>query len=128
MKKYATIMLIEDDAICQVLTKSQLLKQALAQQVITATNGQEGLDYLLANQASPVEKPWPELILLDLNMPVMDGFEFLAHFAELDLPNKPLVVILTSSIDARDMEKVRQFQVGGYLLKPFTPEKLLSIL
>lgn len=54
--------------------------------------------------------------------------EFLEQFIELDLTNKPLVVMLTSSNAPRDLEKVQQFKVAGYLLKPFTPQKLMSIL
>ena len=128
MKKYSTIFLIDDDTICNMLTKLQIQNQAITEQVIIATNGKEGLDYLTTHHPSSTDKPWPELILLDINMPIMDGFDFLEQFTALELTNRPLVVMLTSSNDPRDMEKARQFKVAGYLLKPFTPEKLMSIL
>lgn len=73
MKKYATILLIDDDIISNMLTRIHIQKQAIAEQVIIATNGQEGLDYLTTNSPSPSDKTWPELILLDNHMPVMDG-------------------------------------------------------
>jgi CheY-like chemotaxis protein len=128
MKKCATILLIDDDMISNMLTRIHIQDLAIAEQVIIATNGQQGIDYLTNNSPSSTDKTWPELILLDINMPIMDGFEFLEQFIELDLTNKPLVVILTTSNDSRDMEKGHQFNVAGYLPKPFAPHKLMSIL
>ncbi|MES2731289.1 MAG: response regulator [Bacteroidota bacterium] len=121
MKKLKNILLIDDDSISNILTKLHLQRLDITEEVQIVTNGQEGLDYL-KKQCSP------ELILLDINMPVMDGFEFLEQFVDLPLTDKPIIVMYTSSSDPKDIKKAESFHVAGYINKPFTREKLYAIL
>ena len=89
-------------------------------------NGQEALDSLTAiiNKGGDI----PQLILLDLNMPVMDGWEFLEEFTKTNPPKEITIYILTSSIDPRDLKRAKQFnRVSNYVIKPITIENLESI-
>lgn len=83
----------------------------------TFCNGKKTLEYLAEN----AERGEAHLILLDLNMPVMDGWEFLEALDEFDFPVPVYVVIVTSSIDAADREKARSFpHIIDYVEKPIS--------
>ena len=71
-----------------------------------------------------------DVILLDLNMPVMDGFTFLEAFQRLKLPRKDAVniIIVTSSDDARDRERAKEMGITRYLTKPLSEANLISAL
>ena len=72
----------------------------------------------------------PDLIFLDINMPVMDGFQFLEALEKIPyLHKKPMkIVMLTSSNANKDIEKAKKFNIDGYIVKPLSPEKLNLIL
>lgn len=79
-----TVLLVEDDAICAFLCKKILESIGLAKQVYSATNGKEALE--IFNKCFSGEIGVPELILLDLNMPVVDGFQFIQAFKNCSFP------------------------------------------
>lgn len=101
---------------------------SIATEVQVVPNGLQALEYIKGKIASSLT--CPELILLDIKMPVMDGFEFLKHFSKLELKNKLQIVLilLTTSTHSKDLEKVKQYNVHGILNKPLTEEKLMAIL
>ncbi|MCO5949972.1 response regulator [Mucilaginibacter sp. RT5R15] len=71
----------------------------------------------------------PEVILLDLNMPVMDGWEFLDEFTKVPPAKKIIIYIVTSSIDPADVEKAKQYEaISQYIVKPVTVDNLKEIL
>lgn len=72
----------------------------------------------------------PELVLLDINMPIMDGFEFLEHLqTSVDLSSAPIkIVLVSSSMHFRDQAKAKQYPVFDYIQKPLTLEKLREYL
>jgi CheY-like chemotaxis protein len=121
------ILLIDDDEISNYLTEITIKEHGLALKVETALNGEEGLDKLKALIKDRNEEI-PILILLDIKMPVMDGFGFLEKFNELDLENKPTVVILTSSLNPKDMLLAKEFDIKGYLNKPLSADELRNLL
>jgi len=126
MKKLNGILLVDDDPTSCYLTKYIIDEMNVASAVYTAQGGQEALDFIraTASQASPPI----ELILLDINMPDMDGFEFLEVFQTLPQYRRSSVVMLTTSNNHRDLEKAKAYQVADYLNKPITEEKLSDIL
>jgi CheY-like chemotaxis protein len=128
MQKIKSVLLVDDDNINNFINERLIKKLAMTQQVNIAVNGEEALDFLKEKTANP--ELMPELILLDINMPVMDGFEFLREYAKLDIPNKDKVVItmLTTSTNPGDMEKFNKAQVASYINKPLTEPKLLEIM
>ncbi|MBX9852929.1 MAG: response regulator [Cytophagaceae bacterium] len=120
------ILLIEDDQVTNYINKKLINRINLLYQVDNCPNGFEGLNYMKNCLAS--NAPVPQLILLDINMPVMDGFEFLEEFQKLNLSEKVIIVMLTTSSHIRDMDKLFQSGNSHLIAKPLTEEKFISIL
>lgn len=111
-----TILLVDDDEVDVMTVKRAFAKANITNQVFVATNGVEALE-LLRRDAIP---PQRRLVLLDLNMPRMNGIEFLREVRK-DPALAPLtVVVLTTSNEDRDRVDAYQLNVAGYLLKPVT--------
>lgn len=125
------IMLIDDDAITNYIHERLLRRLDIAKKIKIASNGEEGLEYVEEN-CPHKEECCPNIIFLDLNMPVMDGFEFLSQFQKNlneDFKNKNIkIAILTSSNNSGDMKKIRDLGDFSFLVKPLTKEKLESVL
>jgi CheY-like chemotaxis protein len=122
------ILLIDDDDVNNFINTRLLKKLSVSDDIKISTNGEEGLKYLhyLIDHSAEL----PDLILLDINMPVMDGFEFLQRFTEIDLDQKrPVVVMLTTSSNEKDINQIGRYsQVAGFLNKPLTEDKIRSVL
>lgn len=132
MKKFKRILLVDDDETSNLLTTMVITDMDITEEVDVATNGEEALQYIINNckEASiSTERKCPGLILLDINMPIMDGFEFLeAYKKKFDLENKVPVVMLSSSSNKLDFEKAKALNVKGYIVKPLNEEKLQDAL
>lgn len=125
------ILCVDDDPITLMLCKMVIARSAFAQEIVTAQNGEEAINYFdeikLNNLGTDIVK-YPELIFLDLNMPVMGGWEFLDHFSQngyRELFSKTKVLVLSSTIDPKDIEKSKTYpMVIDFLSKPITKEML----
>ena len=106
------LLCIDDDVTTLMLIKMVTEKASFAKDVVTASNGKEALEYYhdLLKQPSGKQADYPQLIFLDLNMPVMNGWEFLDEFVRSIYPHFPetKVVILSSSANPVDKEKAKQ--------------------
>lgn len=125
-----TILFIDDDPITLMLCKMVIKKALFSNEIITAKNGEEALKYFdtlkQINSDSEFKKQ-PQLIFLDLNMPVMGGWEFLDSFSTADYSdyNHTKVIILSSTIDPEDLEKSKKYpMVIDFLSKPISKEML----
>ncbi len=120
MNRQVPILLVEDDMI-DVKTVQRAFKQnKIINPLYVTGNGEEALRFLRREEpyTDPAEAPFPGLILLDLNMPVMNGVEFLEVVkADERLKNIP-VVVLTTSRDETDLVETFNFSVAGYIIKP----------
>jgi CheY-like chemotaxis protein len=118
--------LIIDDSDPDLLYTQIVLDRAhVAEQVITCGGGQEALDLLQRSEGQEVD-----LILLDINMPEMDGFEFLQAYQKLHTPRqvRAVVVMLTSSPDPADRARAESFPcVRGYVVKPIDTASALRL-
>jgi CheY-like chemotaxis protein len=127
------VFCIDDDTVALMLYKIMLNKSLFCSEIITALNGQEALNYYsnLLNSASETEKSeYPRLIFLDLNMPVMGGWEFLDNFSNSFFKHfeETKVIVLSSTIDPEDFEKAKQYpMVIKSLSKPLTRDMLKYI-
>lgn len=116
-KKFSEILLVDDDGITNYITMNLLLEIDIADKITVQQSGQEALFYIKANWLPAPTKAAPRLILLDINMPLMSGFEFLDHFSLLGLENVR-IFILTTSESSKDMEIADRHKIKGYLIKP----------
>ena len=123
------ILCVDDDPITLMLCKMVISKSSFATEIITAQNGEEALNYfddLKLNNLGVEIKKYPSLVFLDLNMPVMDGWEFLDHFSKEEYTSafkNTKIIVLSSTIDPNDIEKSKTYSmVLDFLSKPITKE------
>ena len=132
MSKYKRILCVDDDSITLMLCKKVITKAEFSEQIDTALNGEKALTYLenLIEEEKD-EIVFPELIFLDLNMPVMNGWEFLDAYLEngyYKTYTNTKVIVLSSTIDPKDIEKSKTYpMVMSFLSKPISTEMLKSI-
>ncbi|TPE42171.1 response regulator [Pontibacter mangrovi] len=121
------MLLIDDDAVTNFVNRKLLEKIDAVEKVQIANNGKIALQLLEQQSQSDAI---PDLILLDINMPVMGGVEFMTAFQELELEQKESikVVILTTSNHPRDLQCFADLPVAGFLNKPLTTQKITSLL
>lgn len=118
------VLLIEDDDIDVMNVKRAFKKNNLTTQIVVANNGEEGLERLRDGSVSPTRL----LILLDLNMPRMNGVEFLRALRADPLLSRTPVVVLTTSNEDRDKVEAYDFNVAGYLLKPVRFDDFVELM
>lgn len=121
-----TILLIDDDELDQYLCARLFKRSGLSLNVLTANDGVEALELLDATES------YPDLILLDINMPRMNGLEFLTQYSKFEHRDLPVIVMLTSSDQRSDREAaMKHTAVKDYFLKPLckeTIEKLVTLV
>lgn len=127
-EKLNCILLIDDNEADNFLHKRLINKMNCAEEVLAIQSGKEALDFL----NSETEKHYtPDLIFLDINMPGMNGWEFLEKYTKLheSLQAKIIVVMLTTSLNNDDYDKAKsQPVISGFRNKPLTEEMLSEII
>lgn len=127
MKKIDIACIVDDDPIYIFATKKVMQMADFCNSFLIFHNGKEALDSLVAILSSGAQMP--DVILLDLNMPVMDGWQFLDEFVNIKPPKKITIYIVTSSIDPDDIIRAKAYEnVQDYLVKPVTEKSLQEIL
>ena len=124
MEKIECILLIDDDPASNYLARILIEEIDPCIQVCTSRNGQEALAFL---DGCLVTGNCPDLVLLDLNMPGMDGFAFLEALQASHNPPRQ-IFILTSSYYHRDIERASRYKTAGYIVKPISEEELRKII
>src|SRR5689334_1658369 len=129
--KHVVILMADDDQEDCMLARDALNEARLANDFHTVDNGQELLDYLRCKgkyEKAGEDCPKPGLILLDLNMPVMDGREALQHIkADADLRRIPIIVLTTSKAE-EDIYRTYDLGANSYITKPVTFDKLVDVV
>ncbi|MDN3676799.1 response regulator [Flavobacterium paronense] len=127
------ILCVDDDPITLMLCKKVVERVEFAKEIITAKNGEEAIQYfdkIFEERKVNDSIVYPKLVLLDLNMPVMDGWEFLECYMSKDYQNvfsSTRFIVLSSSIDPYDINKSKTYPVIGFLSKPITKEMLENL-
>jgi CheY-like chemotaxis protein len=132
MKKLNSILLIDDDKATNFISKMLIKKAGITDHVETVLNGKQALEYLTNTGKYKKEGsvcPCPMLILLDINMPVMDGWEFVEAFQKLEKNQKVEIIMLTSSVNPDDRQKAEKLPaISGFQNKILKMEDLISIM
>ena len=123
------VLCIDDDPITLMLCKKVIERINYTKEINTALNGEEAINYF--NEIKDNELTPPDLVLIDLNMPIMNGWEFLDCYLDLkyNLVYKDTkFIILSSTIDPNDIEKSKNYpMVVDFISKPITTDILLQI-
>ncbi|MCH2045435.1 MAG: response regulator [Saprospiraceae bacterium] len=123
------LFLVDDDKVFTFLTTRIIAKNNLVEQVKVFGNGLDILNFIAENIHDVASLP--EIILLDLNMPIMDGWQFLERYIDLlpKIDKEIKIYVLSSSIFPEDIDKAKTIQaVSDYIIKPLTGDKLINIL
>jgi CheY-like chemotaxis protein len=129
-----TVFCIDDDLITLALCEMVIKKSSFAEDVVTAKNGKEGLNYFSSffsrTNTSLVEEP-PQLIFLDLNMPVMNGWDFLEEYLMKYSDRLPdtKVVIVSSTVNPEDFSRANRYDIViDFINKPLTVEGMEELM
>lgn len=117
------VLIIDDDDIVLLVERKMLQRCKISAQPLSFKGGQPALEYL---GGAPINEEI--LILLDINMPEMSGWEFLSRLEKLDKKNKIFVIMVTSSVDRYDKEIAQKYsRVVGFIEKPITADNCEKI-
>lgn len=128
MATFKNVLLVEDDPITVLVCDRIIKMNDFAETVFSCENGRRAMDYLL--QKLELNQELPEIIFLDINMPVMNGWDFLDELEQIkdQFTNLPRIFILSSTVDPEDLSRAKTFStVEDFISKPLDKEYLDSI-
>ncbi|MEP2671291.1 MAG: response regulator [Cyclobacteriaceae bacterium] len=130
-KKYHTVMLIDDNEIDNLINQKMIEAAAIAENIYTHTGAKSAIEFLRNMEKLDVaSEVLPDVIFLDIDMPLMDGFQFLDEFEKLSANTKKSckIVMLTSSINPQDFDRSKKYSnVKLYLNKPLSHDSIQKI-
>lgn len=123
MSRIARILIVDDDDTSNFIAQRQLMRFDVGDEIVVRSNGQEAMEYIMG-----VEKI-PDLIFLDINMPLVNGFEFLEWFSKSAFRGKTKFIMYSTSVRHEDREQAGRYDdVITYLEKPLTEEKIQELV
>jgi len=124
------ILIIDDDEPTNFFTRTILEETGYAEHIKTVQSGQEALEYLKKSEGRGADEnlyPSPDLVFLDINMPAMNGWEFLEEYRKVNVNHRIIIVMLTTSLFPEDKEKAESIpEISGFENKPITPDKITA--
>ncbi|MBT9393640.1 response regulator [Hymenobacter sp. NST-14] len=126
MEKLSSILLVDDDSTNNFLNELLFKQLNVTDHLLTAEDGARALEII----ADTPDQDEPALILLDVNMPGMDGIAFLEAYRQLPAVQHraTVIIMLTTTMDARDLSRLEELNIAGLVSKPLTKEKIDHIL
>ncbi|WP_223652436.1 response regulator [Hymenobacter psoromatis] len=126
MEKLSSVLLVDDDSTNNFLNELLFKQLNVTDHLLTAEDGAKALE-LIAHTDEPGE---PALILLDVKMPGMGGIAFLEAYRQLPATQRgaTVIIMLTTTMDARDLDRLEELSIAGLVSKPLTKEKIDQIL
>ena len=133
MKKIKRVLLVDDDTISSWLNQAMLEKTELIEVIQSMYDGQSAIDYLqlCCSSQADAQTNCPELILLDLDMPVVNGFDVLDTLQQSQNTAwliSDRIIVLTTTINPMDMERASAYGIYDFLVKPLTETKIKGVL
>lgn len=126
MSAKINLLVIDDDDINIFIIKKIVEKTGYQAQMVAKTNGQLAIDYL--KELIDSQQVFPDLILIDINMPILNGWEFLEAYDKLGLQKDVDMYMLSSSVYENDIEKAKTYKtVKGFISKPLSIERLIEL-
>jgi two-component system chemotaxis response regulator CheY len=125
----STAGIIDDDQIYQLVMKKTIEQTGLVKSILQFYDGEEAIGYF--REKFEAIEDLPQLILLDINMPFMNGWQFLDEFIKIDFKHdyKSTIFIVSSSSTSEDMNKAKEYSVvSGYHVKPITRNKFEEMM
>ena len=124
--KLNCVLLIDDDEPTNFFTRTILEDSGIVNHIRVTAGAKDALEFLEDNRHSDL---FPELIFLDVNMPVMDAWEFIHEYEKMHLPATTIILMLTSALLPVDQDKVNDMElISGIEYKPLSSEKFQNIL
>jgi CheY-like chemotaxis protein len=123
MYQFNTVLLVDDDYVNNFVTERLLKRANIAKTIKSVRNGEEALTFL-----SEEKNDCPELIFLDVNMPEMDGINFLKYFKKMILEKRIRVILLTGHVGPKQKTTLQDLGFPNVIEKPLTEEKLFAML
>lgn len=131
MKLFRKTLIVDDDPACRFLTRMALEEVDLSEEIIELPHGKAALDYIISHcRGTQAISQCPDWIILDLNMPVMDGFELLNLLQQAKQTKlvQQTVTILSSSSNPKDIDQTAQYEVEAYLTNPLLMEDMVNFI
>jgi len=129
MSEPFTICFIDNDEVYQYMFTRSLKAHELTKKISTFPDGEQAISFLKANIDNKAELP--DIIFLDINMPIMDGWQFIEEYIKIKprIGKQVTIYLITSSTDAADIEQAKKIgEISDYLVKPINPDMLKAIL
>ncbi len=130
-KKYRTVMLIDDNEIDNLINQKMIEAASIAENIYTHTGAKSAIEFLRnMEKLEMAGDVLPDVIFLDIDMPLMDGFQFLDEFEKLSdvAKKKSRIVMLTSSINPQDFDRSKKYEnVKLYLNKPLSHDSIVKL-
>lgn len=129
-KKLVDVLILDDDDVSNFIYKKIIESSGIANEIVTFQKGRLALEYLI--ERINVKEGFPDMIFIDINMPVMNGWDFLDEYKEKVAPKVDKFVfisMLSSSVYKEDIQKAQSYEVvNEYISKPLTQESVAELI
>jgi CheY-like chemotaxis protein len=129
MSRPLIIFIVDDDEIYKYTMTKTIERQKIAKKILTFSDGEEAINFMIDNVGNSIDLP--DIIFLDINMPIMDGFQFMEEYVLLKprIGKKIVIYMVTSSVDPVDIDRAKKISgISNYIVKPIKADKLSEIM
>jgi CheY-like chemotaxis protein len=129
MSRPLIIFIVDDDEIYKYTMTKTIERQKIAKKILTFSDGEEAINFMIDNVGNSIDLP--DIIFLDINMPIMDGFQFMEEYVLLKprIGKKIVIYMVTSSVDPVDIDRAKKIsEISNYIVKPIKADKLSEIM
>jgi CheY-like chemotaxis protein len=129
MSRPLIIFIVDDDEIYKYTMTKTIERQKIAKKILTFSDGEEAINFMIDNVGNSIDLP--DIIFLDINMPIMDGFQFMEEYVLLKprIGKKIVIYMVKSSVDPIDIDRAKKIsEISNYIVKPIKADKLSEIM